>query len=658
MTQPILVLAPYGRDAPVIGQLLAQAGLNAVTAPDLAGLVARLAGISAAVLTEEALGGPAMPDLFAWVEQQPAWSDLPFVVLVNKDGAARTGRRAANIAGLGNAVLLERPLNRESLASAARSALRARRRQLAMRDLTDTLETRVEQRTHALAITEQRFRAVFEGFPEGLFLLRVEPSGRVVYESRNAAAARRSGLADDQVIGAAPTDVLPPEYGAKLTEEVHRCIQAGHSTEFTGQVTFPGGPRIFEMTLTPMPDLEGGTTRVLGIARDVTERNRLEMRLRQAQKLEAIGQLTGGVAHDFNNLLQVVLSGLTLMERVKDPARQAQLADSVRRAAQRGGELTKRLLTVARRQSLQPQAVDLAAWLSDGAGELLRRALRGDIRTELTLPDNLPAVEVDPSELELAVLNLAVNARDAMPDGGTLSITAAPVTLDGSAAAEQLAGDFVALAVTDTGTGMDAVTQARVFEPFFTTKEVGKGTGLGLAQVYGFIKQSGGLVRLRSAPGQGTTVSLLLPVSHRAAATPAAPAAPRAAAGARASAAVLVVEDDEDVAALVIDMLAQLGHRPTLVTTAAAALGALADGRAVDLMFTDVLMPGGMDGLALAQEARRRRPGLPVLLTTGYTGAGALEAPADLPLLRKPYRLDELAAMLDRVLAPRSTEAA
>jgi CheY-like chemotaxis protein len=260
-------------------------------------------------------------------------------------------------------------------------------------------------------------------------------------------------------------------------------------------------------------------------------------------------------------------------------------------------------------------------------------------------------VEADPDELELAVLNLAVNARDAMPGGGTLTIVAECVTQDCLTDPDGLDGDFIRLSVTDTGSGMSDATLARVFEPFFTTKGVGEGTGLGLAQVYGFARQSGGSVRLQSRLGQGTTVSILLPVSKQARPDPprAAPAAetPQSTSGA----AVLVCEDDDDVAALVVDMLAQLGHAPTRVSTAAAALGALADGRAVDLLFTDVLMPGGMDGLTLAREAGRRRPGIAVLLTTGYTGAGAAAVPPEVPVLRKPYRLEDLAQALQTVLA-------
>ena len=648
VSAPVLVLAPRGRDAAVICQVLGRAGLGAEACADLESLVGRLGDAAAVVLTEEALTGAALPLLLGWVAGQPPWSDLPFIVLVTKQAVARSGGRAAVIGGLGNAVLLERPLNADSLGSAALSAIRGRRRQLAMQTLTDTLEQQVEERTRAVVETEARFRAVFEGFPEFLFVLSVTAEGQFLNEGYNPAGERRTGMSSRQVAGRPAGVFLDPAQGKRVRAAFQRCVDKRANVDLTEELCLPAGDGTFDITLTPMPDADGRITRILGVARDVTERNRLEARLRQAQKLEAVGQLTGGVAHDFNNLLQVVLSGLTLMERVEDPARRTMLAESVRRAAQRGGELTKRLLTVARRQSLQPEPIDLEAWMTDGAGDLLARTLRGDIRTELRFPAGLPAVEADPGELELAVLNIAVNARDAMEAGGTLIVAAEALELDGSAEADGLRGRFVRLSVADTGSGMDEATRARVFEPFFTTKEVGKGTGLGLAQVYGFAKQSGGGVRLQSVPGEGTTVSLLLPVARRAVVVAVAAAVQEVAAATEA--AVLVVEDDDDVAALVVDMLAQLGHRPTRVSTAAAALGALADGRVVDLLFTDVLMPGGMDGLALAREAGRRRPGMRVLLTTGYTGGGPAAAPLGVPVLRKPYRLDELSGAVARVL--------
>ena len=647
--QPVLILAPRGRDAQVVERLLRAAGIGTDVCADLVAVMRTLLSCSAVIVTEEALAGPDLPALLDAVAAQPPWSDLAFLVLATKQPGARAAARTAVLEGLGNPVLLERPLNAESLVSAARSALRARGRQLAVRDLTAGLEDHVRERTVALTESEARSRAIFEGFPEPLFIVAAAPGGRFAVESLNPAAARSAGLTSGDPAGQGLAAMVDLAGAADLLAHVHRCMEDGTGHGMSGPLPFLSPSATFETTLTPLLDLEGRIARVLVAARDVTERNVLEVRLRQAQKLEAVGQLTGGVAHDFNNLLQVVLSGLTLMERITDPARRAQLADNVRRAAQRGGELTKRLLTVARRQSLRPERIELDAWMKDGAGALLRQALRGDIRAELRLPSGLPAVEADPAELELALLNLAVNARDAMPNGGTLTVSAEVVRCYAITDADGLDGAFVRLSVADTGTGMNEETQARVFEPFFTTKGIGQGTGLGLAQVYGFARQSGGGVRLRSAPGQGTAVSLLLPVSSRPAPEKAVEVSAVSGPSAR-GAAVLVCEDDDDVAALVVDMLAQLGHAPTRVTTAGAALGALADGRAVDLLFTDVLMPGGMDGLALAREAARRRPGLPVLLTTGYTGGGAAAVPLGLPLLRKPYRIDDLAQAVERAL--------
>ncbi len=647
--QPILILAPRGRDAEVIGRVLARAGVASTPLADLAELIGRIEACAAVMVTEEALAGPSLEHLLGLVAAQPTWSDLPFLVLATKQPGPRSPRHFATLEGLGNAMLLERPLNSESLVSAARAALRARSRQTAVRDLNATLEARVQERTQALVASEAQARAIFEGFPECMFTVHVTEGGAFLFEAANPAAERMAGVRTAAIDGH-PAEVLMPACDAAAVEvQFRRCVETGAGVAFTAELHFPKLAGTFETTLTPLRDVGGRIGRLLAVFRDVTARNALEARLRQAQKLEAVGQLTGGVAHDFNNLLQVVLSGLTLLERTETPQRRAQLLDSVRRAAQRGGELTKRLLTVARRQSLRPEAIGLGAWFDDGAGELLTRTLRGDIRTELRLQPDLPPVQADPDELELAVLNLAVNARDAMPGGGMLTITAELATLDGLTDPDGLDGRFVRLSVADTGTGMSEATQARVFEPFFTTKEVGQGTGLGLAQVYGFARQSGGGVRLRSQPGQGTTVSILLPVSD---VPPCAAPAPGDAneAPSMLGAAVLVCEDDDDVAALAVDMLEQLGHRPTRVSTAAAALGALADGRPVDLLFTDVLMPGGMDGLALAWEAQRRRPGLPVLLTTGYTGAGAA-MPRDLPLLRKPYKLQDLAHALQSALA-------
>ena len=648
MIKPFTILAP-DRDAEAIAQLLTRAGIASRICPGLASLPPLLDDSAGVIAALDLLRGEAVADLLLWLGRQKPWSDLAFFVLAPRPTLTDAGPDHAVFDRLGNAILLEWPLKPDSLVGATRMALREQRRQHALRDLTDTLETRVASRTALLAESEARFRAMFEAFPDLLFTLRHDDRGRFRFESFNPSAERRTGLRVESVRGRTLEDVLPAESARRVAVHCAQCLTNRRSLTFTETGLFPGGEGIFETTLAPMPTFDGRDERLLGLSRDVTERNRLEDRLRAAQKLEAVGQLTGGIAHDFNNLLQVVLSGLTLMERASEPARRQQVLESVRRAALRGGELTKRLLTIARKQSLNPAPLDLAAWLRAGAVELLARTLRGDIVVRVNVEDRLPPVEVDASELELALLNVAVNARDAMPAGGTLTLSAVEVEVDTITDPDELSGRYVRLSVADTGTGMTHEVQSRVFEPFFTTKEIGKGTGLGLAQVYGFARQSGGGVRLRSMPGEGTTISLLLPIARE--------QPPRAAGGeepvqieAPMRAAILVCEDDEEVAALVVDMLAQLGHAPTRVSTATAALGALTDDRRVDLLFSDVMMPGGMDGFALAQEAARRRPGLPVLLTTGYTGDPGVETPP-IPILRKPYSLNELARALETVLS-------
>ncbi|OZI66803.1 ATP-binding protein [Bordetella genomosp. 11] len=383
------------------------------------------------------------------------------------------------------------------------------------------------------------------------------------------------------------------------------------------------------------------------LRKQMQERALVEESLRHAQKMEALGQLTGGVAHDFNNLLMVISGGLQMLDRQSDPDRQARLLRGMKQAVERGAGLTRQLLTFSRRQPLQAETIDLARRIQ-GMREMLERSLRGDIKVSLSLPDTLWTVEVDPGELELVLLNLAVNARDAMPAGGTIEIRAENVpNMDEGG----LQGDFVSLSVVDCGTGMTEEVKARVFEPFFTTKDVGKGSGLGLAQVYGFARQSGGSVQVISELGMGTTVRLVLPRSRRPLSAAAQPDnAPLAEAAHCAH--VLLVEDDDEVAALVAEMIMQLGFEPTRVASPAAALGALADGRRIDVVFSDIMMPGGMSGLELAHEIRSRRIALPIVLTTGYVGQEARAAENDgIPVLPKPYRVEDLGAVLRAALA-------
>ncbi len=373
------------------------------------------------------------------------------------------------------------------------------------------------------------------------------------------------------------------------------------------------------------------------------ERAQIEETLRQAQKIEAIGQLTGGIAHDFNNLLMVISGGLDMLDRRADPARRERLMDGMRQAAQRGTALTRQLLAFSRRQSLAPESVDLVLRISR-MRELLDRSLSGDVKVRVRFTPDLWPVEVDPGELELVILNLAVNARDAMPDGGSILIEASNAPGE---VVLGITGDFVRLTVTDSGTGIPEEVRTRVFDPFFTTKEIGKGSGLGLAQVYGFARQSGGTVWIESECGHGTSVIMLLPRSERIPDLPDGHELVEDTAADASVGTVLLVDDDEEVAALVGEMLEHLGYRVTHAASATDALGALANACKVDIVFSDVMMPGGMNGVELAREIRTRALGVPVLLTSGYAEAAQKSAAAEgVHVLAKPYRLEELATAL------------
>ncbi|SEM23886.1 response regulator [Bradyrhizobium sp. OK095] len=553
--QQILIFAPIGRDGPASAELFRSAKLPAINCRNLPDLVSEMnAGVGTVFLAEEGLFGQDTTPLAQWIERQPPWSDLPFVILTShREQPAVVAWRRGIVALLRNVSLLERPVQPITLTSAIQSAMRARRRQYEIRAL---LEAREQTAQQLEKLVVERTRALEEANEQ----LRLE----------------------------------------------------------------------------------------------MNERTRVEETLRQAQKIEAIGQLTGGVAHDFNNLLMVISGGLDMLDRQSDPARRRRLMDGMVQAAQRGASLTRQLLAFSRRQTLRPEPVDVASQMG-GMRELLDRSLRGDVHVEFDFPDTLWPVEVDPGELELVILNLAVNARDAMPNGGTIVVRGEnlPDLND-----EQIAGDYVRLSVVDTGVGIAPEILSRVFEPFFTTKEIGKGSGLGLAQVHGFATQSRGAVRIRSEVGKGTSIELYLP---RSLSVPSRErhlidlnmVRPKKNNHGR----ILLVEDDDEVAALVSEMLGQLGYDVTHAASGAAALGALADGRAVDLVFSDIMMPGGMNGVELAREIKRRRTDLPVLLTSGYSEAAVHDAElAGVQILPKPYHIDELAAALSAVKAERDTE--
>ncbi|MBI2262434.1 MAG: response regulator [Caulobacterales bacterium] len=375
------------------------------------------------------------------------------------------------------------------------------------------------------------------------------------------------------------------------------------------------------------------------------EREKAEEALRQSQKMEAIGRLTGGIAHDFNNLLMVASSGIELLDRTDDPERRRTLSAGVKQAVERGAALTRQLLAFARRSPLRAEVLDLRRHI-EGLRFLLERSLREDIEVVLDLPADLWRIEADRGELELALLNLAVNARDAMPRGGRLTVSGA------NAPGEGEVGDRVCLEVADTGVGMPAAVASRVFEPFFTTKEVGRGTGLGLSQVYGFVRSSGGDVSVDSREGEGTTFTLCLPRTQKPA-TETEPPRPVRAGGPGAgkfSGRLLLVEDDDAVATGVGHMLDDLGYRHVRVASAAEALATLDKDSRFDLVFSDMVMPGQMDGLGLAQEVRRRMPDTPVLLTTGFSEAASAATGEAFRLLPKPYGIESLSEALAATL--------
>ncbi len=376
---------------------------------------------------------------------------------------------------------------------------------------------------------------------------------------------------------------------------------------------------------------------------EAERREAAEVALRQAQRLEAIGQLTGGVAHDFNNLLMIVSGSVQRLRRELTEEKHIRLLDMITNATDRGESLTRQLLAFSRRQTLTPVVIDLAKRLPE-LKDMLSRSLRGDITAAVVVPDTSCAVKVDPSELELALLNLAVNARDAMPNGGALTITAKPVVLDGKEVEEGLSGDFVAISVTDTGSGIPADVLPHVFEPFFTTKDVGKGTGLGLSQVYGFAKQSGGTATITSRVLRGTAITLYLPRTQELPAPSIAQAAPEAAP--QRSGTVLVVEDNPEVAEVAAAYFQQLGYTVEQVATAQAALDLLGRDPRIDLVFSDILMPGGVNGLELGHAIRRQYPAVDVLLATGYSNSARDAVRQRFVVLQKPFDLAALEAAL------------
>ncbi|MBX3492116.1 MAG: PAS domain S-box protein [Parvibaculum sp.] len=498
---------------------------------------------------------------------------------------------------------------------------------------------RTEQQLSALAT---RLTTTLESITDAFYTLDTE--WRFTY--MNPEAERLLLRSREDLIGKSVWEEYPEAAQGTFYEQFVESMASQTKTTF--EDFYPPLDKWFFVTAYPSRE---------GLAvyfQDVSEKRQMEARLRQTQRLESVGQLTGGVAHDFNNLLTVILGNSDMLaESLSDNERLRSLAVMTRAAAERGADLTGRLLAFSRQQALEPKSVDVLRLLS-GVDGLLRRSLGEHIEIETVSTGGLWPALVDPAQLESAVLNLAINARDAMPDGGRLTIELANVHLDQSYAGrnnEVTAGQYVMVAVSDSGTGMTPEIVARAFEPFFTTKETGKGSGLGLSMVYGFIKQSGGHVQIYSELGQGTTIKLYLPRANADDET----ALPRARTvdipgGAES---ILLVEDDQHVREYVLEQLQLLGYRVIVANDGPQALDALRQITDIDLLFTDVVMPGGMNGRQLADAAKALRPGLKVLFTSGYTENAIVHhgrLDRGVHLLSKPYRRQELAMKIRKVL--------
>jgi PAS domain S-box-containing protein len=548
---------------------------------------------------------------------------------------------------------------RRQLADRARDLERhVRERTDELRQSNDALKRQVAERQQAeqeLLRTRAFLDVIIESLP-AMLLVKDAKTGKVVYLNR--AGEEMTGIARSEIIGKDVHEIMNKKDADLIDLQDIKALKAGKPYQIYENTlaTRKRGERLVRTKKSVVPDADGSPKYLLGYCEDITEQRQTEEQLRHAQKMEALGQLTGGLAHDFNNLLAIVIGNLDVLSEARThDAEETELLQGAIGAAVSGSELTRRLLAFARRQPLQPEQVDLNGLIEE-ISHLLRRTLGQNIEIALDLDRSIPQVAVDRVQLETAIANLANNARDAMPNGGRLTIASHTAFLDQDYAdqhAEVVPGNYVAIEVSDAGEGMPPEVVARIFEPFYTTKGLGKGTGLGLSMVFGFMKQSGGHINVYSELGRGTTFRLYLrPASQIA--EQAAVSAPSLAPEADARETILIVEDNPKLREIVVKQLSSFGYRVIEADTAQRALDVLAAQGKVDLLFSDVVLPGDMDGCALAREVKITSPRAKVLLTSGFPGARLTDMQGlgtSVRLLSKPYRKEELRRVVREVLA-------
>ncbi len=527
----------------------------------------------------------------------------------------------------------------------------AKQAEVDLRRLNESLELRIRERTAQLESSEAQMRAIFETSHQYQALLGRD--GHLLYANRTSLAGIRSEA--HEVVGMRfwQTPWFSGTVGMHdAVRDAFAAVMRGEEFQSEMLLNLPIGARHFDFTMRPLRDQHGAIIGAVPEAVDITARRHGEEALRQSQKMEAVGQLTGGVAHDFNNLLTIIRSATDFLRRRDLPEeRRRRYVDAISETVDRASTLTGQLLAFARRQPLKPQVFNVGAQVETVA-QLMRPLVGDRIRIDVEIADTDCFAIADIAQFETALMNLAVNGRDAMGGQGKLALRVRKVTAIPPLRAQPArSGDFVAVDMADTGVGIAPELRETIFEPFFTTKEVGKGTGLGLSQAFGFAKQSGGDIEVASAPGQGAAFTIYLPQATRPPeATSVAVTGPEPAARGRGYR-VLVVEDNDDVGRFSTELLEDLGYTVRRVSSADAALAILAeDGFAADLVFTDVIMPG-MNGVELAGILRQRYPGLAVVLTSGYSDALAESADRGFELIQKPYSVELLSRVLRKAIS-------